>query len=29
MIRTIKEQAGQAPHELLADSGYCSDESLR
>jgi transposase len=29
MIRTIREQAGQAPDELLADSGYCSDESLR
>ena len=29
MIRTMKEQAGQAPDELLADSGYCSDESLR
>jgi transposase len=29
MIRTIKQQAGQAPEELLADSGYCSDESLR
>jgi transposase len=29
MIRTIKHQARQAPDELLADTGYCSDESLR
>jgi hypothetical protein len=29
MIRTIKEQAGQVPDEVIADSGYCSDESLR
>lgn len=29
MIRLIKQQAGQTPDALLADSGYCSDESLR
>jgi Transposase DDE domain len=29
MIRTIKEQSRQRPDELLADTGYCSDESLR
>jgi transposase len=29
MIRTIRQQAGQHPAVLLADSGYCSDESLR
>jgi hypothetical protein len=29
MIRTIQQQAGHTPAELLADSGYCSDESLR
>ena len=29
MIRTITQQARQAPDQLLADSGYCSDESLR
>jgi transposase len=29
MIRTIHQQSGQIPAQLLADSGYCSDESLR
>jgi transposase len=29
MIRTITQQAGHTPDELLADNGYCSDESLR
>lgn len=28
MIAVIKEQAGQTPAEIVADSGYCSDESL-
>ena len=29
MVRTMRQQAGQAPAVLLADSGYCSAESLR
>jgi len=29
MITTIKRQAGQTPGEIVADTGYCSDESLR
>lgn len=29
MMEAIKEQAGQTPAELLADSGYCSDENLK
>jgi transposase len=29
MIRTIHQQSGQTPAQLLADSGYCSEESLR
>jgi transposase len=29
MIRTITAQAGQLPTHLLADSGYCSEASLR
>ena len=29
MIRTIQQQARQTPVQLLADTGYCSDESLR
>jgi transposase len=29
MVRTITQQAGHTPDELLADNGYCSDESLR
>jgi transposase len=28
MIRTIEQQAGVTPPQLLADSGYCSDENL-
>jgi len=28
MIRTIEHQAGVTPGQLLADSGYCSDENL-
>jgi len=28
MVRTIGQQAGQLPTQLLADSGYCSDENL-
>jgi transposase len=28
MMEAIKEQSGQTPKELLADSGYCSDENL-
>ncbi len=28
MIATIERQAGQTPAQVLADSGYCSDESL-
>ena len=28
MVELIKEQSGQAPTQLLADSGYCSDENL-
>ena len=29
MVKAIKEQAGQTPTQLLADSGYCSDENLK
>jgi transposase len=29
MIRTIEQQSGDTPTQLLADAGYCSDESLR
>jgi transposase len=29
MIRTIHQQSGQTPAQVLADSGYCSEESLR
>ena len=29
MVEAIKEQAEQAPEQLLADSGYCSDENLK
>ncbi len=29
MVERIEEQAGQRPEELLADSGYCSDDNLR
>jgi transposase len=28
MVEAIKTQAGQIPTQLLADSGYCSDENL-
>jgi transposase len=28
MVQTIAQQAGQRPDQLLADSGYCSDENL-
>ena len=28
MIRTIEQQSGGRPAQLLADAGYCSDESL-
>jgi transposase len=28
MIRTIEQQAGAKPPQLLADAGYCSDENL-
>lgn len=29
MVQAIKEQAGQKPGEVLADSGYCSEENLK
>jgi transposase len=29
MVEAVEEQAGQRPTELLADSGYCSDENLQ
>jgi hypothetical protein len=29
MIEKIEEQSGQKPQEVLADSGYCSEENLR
>jgi transposase len=29
MVEAIKAQAGQMPTQLLADSGYCSDENLK
>ena len=29
MIQTIEEQADQKPGEVLADSGYCSEENLK
>ena len=28
MIRTIAQQSGDTPSQLLADAGYCSDENL-
>lgn len=28
MIRTIERQSGEPPDQVLADAGYCSDESL-
>ena len=29
MVAAIETQAGQTPVQLLADSGYCSDENLK
>ncbi len=29
MIQTIEEQAGQKPRDVLADSGYCSEQNLK
>ena len=29
MVQTIQQQAGDAPAQLLADTGYCSDENLK
>jgi len=29
MIEKVEEQSGQKPEEVLADSGYCSEENLR
>jgi transposase len=29
MVTTIKQQSGDLPTQLLADAGYCSEESLR
>jgi transposase len=29
LIETIEEQSGQRPKEVVADSGYCSDENLK
>jgi len=29
MVERVEEQAGQRPEELLADSGYCSDDNLQ
>jgi transposase len=28
MVETIREQSGQRPEEILADSGYCSEKNL-
>lgn len=28
MVRTIEQQSGDRPAQLLADAGYCSDENL-
>lgn len=28
MITTVTQQSGDTPTQLLADAGYCSDESL-
>jgi hypothetical protein len=28
MVRTIEQQSGEQPAQLLADAGYCSDENL-
>jgi transposase len=29
LVETIQEQSGQKPEEVLADSGYCSEETLQ
>ena len=29
LIEAIQEQSGQRPEEVLADSGYCSEENLK
>lgn len=29
LVETIEEQSGQKPKEVLADSGYCSEENLK
>lgn len=29
MIEKIEEQSGQKPQEVLADTGYCSEQNLR
>jgi hypothetical protein len=29
MVKAIKEQAGHKPEEVLADSGYCSEDNLK
>ena len=29
LVEVIEEQSGQKPEEVLADSGYCSDENLK
>src|ERR1700688_1888782 len=29
LVETIQEQSGQKPEEVLADSGYCSDDNLK
>src|SRR5713101_8156005 len=29
LIQAIQEQSGQKPEEVLADSGYCSEENLK
>ena len=28
MIHTVEQQSGDTPDQVLADAGYCSDESL-
>jgi hypothetical protein len=28
-VEAIEEQSGQKPKEVLADSGYCSDDNLK
>ena len=29
LVETIREQSGQKPQEVLADSGYCSEKNLQ